>query len=489
MSIRENEYGSLPDKYSKYIMLQEICQVFYPQQNMNFNQAYNYILSLNNLPRKEYMSDPRHCGWYLLRLQFFLNLIGNPERKIPHYIHVTGTSGKGSVTAYLHSILQASGKTVGSTYSPHPTIITERWKVGKHYMTKKEFADIVEYLKPKLDEYIAKTPYDMLSFFEVTEAIGLLFFVRKKVSWAVMEVACGGRTDSSNIIPWKDAAIITNIGVDHIGVLGRNKAEIAYEKAGIIKRGAPVFTMEKDEKMLEIIRKECKKNSAKLYLSHPTPYALRPTTDIGHMAYDVGKMKFSYQNENYSIPCLGAHQIRNAILCIEIAQHLGISRQSIKKGLSRVQQPLRMEVVSKNPLIILDGAHNPDKMRTTVDTLHHYITTSPHHSDTRRNVNLLVGFSGDKNVAKMIKQLVSLKPKTIAVTRNTTNPFRKVADPQSTSKQFKKLLPKTKIKIFLDPKTALAWSKKQTKKDEILLVTGSIFVSGELRPQFKVKKK
>lgn len=421
------------------------------------------------------MSDPRHCGWYLLRLQFFLNLIGNPERKIPHYIHVTGTSGKGSVTAFMHSILQASGKTVGSTYSPHPTVVTERWKVGNNYMTKKEFTEIVEYLKPKLDEYIAKTPYDMLSFFEVTEAIGLLFFVRKKVNWAVMEVACGGRTDSSNIIPWKDAAIITNIGVDHIGVLGRNKAEIAYEKAGIIKRNCAVFTGEKNKKMLNIIKRECKKQRVSLKISN---FKFLISKQLPNESI------FNYKGCEYSLPCLGTHQIKNAILCIEVAKHLKISQEIIRKGLRQAHQPLRMEIISKNPLIILDGAHNPDKMRTTVDTLHNYITTSLHHSDTRRNAHLLVGFSGDKNVAKMIRQLAALKPQTIAVTRNTTNPFRKVADPANVAKQFKKLLPNSKIKIFLNPSDALAWSKSKTKTGDILLVTGSIFVSGELRPKF-----
>lgn len=452
------------------------------QQIVGFLQAYNYILSLSNLPRKEYMTDPRHCGWYLLRLQFFLNMIGNPERKIPHYIHVTGTSGKGSATAFLHSILQASGKKVGSTYSPHPTTITERWKVGGRHMTKKEFAEIVAYLKPKLDEYIAKTPYDMLSFFEVTEAIGLLFFVRNQVTWAVMEVACGGRTDSSNIIPWKDAAIITNIGVDHIGVLGNNKAEIAYEKTGIIKRNCAVFTGEKNKQMLNIIKRECKKQRVSLKISN---FQFLISKQF------LNELIFNYQNDEYMLHCCGSHQIKNAILCIEVAKHLKIPQQAIQKGLERTRQPLRMEIVSKNPLIILDGAHNPDKMRTTINSTDALQCVSP------SNLHLIVGFSADKNISKMIKQLATLKPKTIAVTRNTTNPFRKVADPQSISKQFKKLLPKTQVKIFLDPTAALAWSKKHlpgeaqraksgAKKGDTILTTGSIFVSGELRPQFKV---
>jgi len=197
---------------------------------MNFTEAYNYILSLSNMPRMEYMKEGNMCDWYLKRMQFFLDLIGNPEKKIKHYIHVTGTSGKGSTVSFLHNILQADKRKVGSTYSPHPTIITERWKVGNSYMTKKEFVEIVKYLKPKLDEYLEKTPYDMLSFFELTEAIGFIFFAQKKVDWLVLEVACGGRYDSSNIIPYKDVAAITNIGLDHVGIIGISARKYAYQR-------------------------------------------------------------------------------------------------------------------------------------------------------------------------------------------------------------------------------------------------------------------
>jgi len=96
---------------------------------MHYTEAYNFLISLNNLPRKEYMADPRHCGWYLKRLQFFLDILGNPEKKIPHYVHVTGTSAKGSVCNMMNSILHASGKKVGLLTSPHPSVILERWKI------------------------------------------------------------------------------------------------------------------------------------------------------------------------------------------------------------------------------------------------------------------------------------------------------------------------------------------------------------------------
>ena len=173
------------------------------------------------------MEDPRKCGTYLKRLQFFLDLIGNPEKKIPHYIHVTGTSGKGSVCAYLESILRASSKKTGLYISPHPTELTERWQINGVQMSKKEFVQIVTELKPKIDEHMRKSPYDILSFFDLTTAIALYYFAQKKVEWAIIEVGCGGRYDSTNVIPYKDVAVITNVGVSPTDILSYTQKKIS----------------------------------------------------------------------------------------------------------------------------------------------------------------------------------------------------------------------------------------------------------------------
>ncbi|HLC70361.1 MAG TPA: Mur ligase family protein [Patescibacteria group bacterium] len=434
---------------------------------MTFNQAYNFVLSLGNLPRLEYMRDPRHTGTYLKRIQFFLDMIGNPEKKIPHYIHVTGTSGKGSVTAYLHSILKASGQKAGATFSPHPTYINERWKIGDHYMTKQEFVDLVTFLKPKLDQYIRLTPYDMLSFFELTEVLGLLWFARNKVKWAIMEVACGGRYDATNIIPRKDVAVITNVGVDHIGIIGNNKREIAYEKAGIIKPRCAVFTSERDKNIRAIFEKECRKNKVKMNVFNAPKFKL--------LASNFSETTFLYNNEKYSLPMFGAHQIKNAILCIEIAKHLKLKYQDIFQGLKKVDQPLRLEIVGHNPLAILDAAHNPDKIKTTVAAIKQLKDI--------KNIYLILGSSENKNTRLMMKHLASLKPKVVYCSRNTMNPFRKVLNPQTMAKELKQLLPNTPTPIYLDPLEAWKVARDRAKKDDLILVTGSIFISGELRGQ------
>ncbi len=415
---------------------------------MNFTQSYNYLLSLQSLPRKEYMRDPKHCSIYLKRLQFFLDILGNPEKQLPHYIHVTGTSGKGSVCLMLNSILTEAGLKTGLSISPHPTCITERWQIGNKQMTKPEFVELIEFIKPKLDEYIRTSPYDMLSFFEICEAIGFLYFKKKKVDWAILEVGLGGRYDASNIIPRKHIAVITNIGLDHTNILGNDKRVIAYEKSGIIKPGCVVFTGEKNKKILEVIEKECKKS-------------------------DVS-MKVCKCVSSKSEP-LSAHQQKNARLASEIAKHLNISDLSIQKGIKKTKLPLRMEIISENPKIILDGAHNPDKIKTTVEAI---TNLKP---KTYTSIRLVLAFTADKNISKMIKQLATLNPKSIACTRYTNNPFRIPANPKDLADKFKKLLPKTKIEIFLDPTDAFTWSKKQTNKNDLLLVTGSMFLSGELK--------
>ena len=485
---------------------------------MDYTEACAYLASLHHIARKEYLADPTDCIVYLKRMQFLLNLLGNPERKIPHYIHVTGTSGKGSVSLMLGSILRVAGKNTGTLTSPSPDGFLGRAEINGRALGKHDFARLATVIKTALEKYATVSPYDTPSPFEVLTALALLYFAEKKVAWAVVEVGLGGRYDSTNIIPWKDVAVVTNIGLDHVALIGPTKAKIAYEKAGIIKPGCQVFTAERDPKVLRVIKKECKKTNTKI---SNIQYLI---SDIRNSILDIGLngTNFIFNGTKYYLPTLGRHQITNAILTIEIARSLKISDAAIRRGLARVQLPIRIEVVSKKPLIILDGAHNVDKMKTTVETMKEMrnetslpVLSSAEARKNRRplslaeerggrgltNVHLIVAFSADKNISAMIKQLASLKPTSIACTHFTCNPFRRAADPAQLAKRFKKLLPRAKIAIFLDPKDALSWSLKKmssrgrnpapsrrsgagARGRNALLVTGSIFLSGELRQKF-----
>ncbi|TAN33605.1 hypothetical protein EPN28_02230 [Patescibacteria group bacterium] len=454
---------------------------------MNFQEAYNYIISLANIPRKEYMADPKHCPWYLKRLKFFLRILGNPEKKIPHIIHVTGTSGKGSVCLMLDSILREAARhraknfgVVGTLTSPHASAIMERWEVNGRPMPKKEFAALVEKIKPKLDQYMRKTPYDMLAYGELATAMALYYFAKKKIEWAVLEVGCGGRYDSTNVIPRKDVAVITNIGLDHTQTLGNTKEKIAYEKAGIIKRGCQVFTMETNKKILRVIEKECQKNHAPLKIVYPLGW-LHSSAKGGLWSQRMHSGSTALWDYGASrLPVLGAHQQKNAALAAAVARSIGISEKAITRGLAKVKLPIRMEVVSRKPIVILDGAHNKDKMQTTVEAI-----SSPfirgRRGGGRGNIHLILGFADNKDYPAMLKQLAALKPTTVACTRFSHNFFRKAADPKILAAKIKKLLPRAKTEIFLDVLDGFSWSKKQAAPSDIILCTGSIFLSGELR--------
>ncbi len=453
-----------------------------PQFNMpkhppRYQNAYDYLISLNNLPRQEYLADKRRPAVYLRRLGFLLNLLGNPEKKIPHYIHVAGTSGKGSVCLMLDSILRAAGKKTGLLTSPHPSAITERWEINGRAMSKQDFIELTSAIKPRLDEYINCSPYDFPSFFEIVTAMGLLYFAQNKVEWAVMETGLGGRYDSTNVIPRKDMAIITNIGRDHLELIGPTTIDVAREKAGIIKRGCKVLTASDRPKILSVIKREAKQQRTNIKILD-IGYSPTPVLPI-LVGGTQGGGQFNYQNTSYCLPVIGRHQISNAILAIEAARWLGIDEKIIKLGLSKVKLPLRLEIVCKKPLIILDGAHNPDKMKTTIETVKNIKILDI------KKIHLVVGFSADKDIKTMLKQLASLKPASIACTRFTSNPFRQVADPRTLARQCRRLLPAADIKIFLDPLEALRWSRGQTKTGDLLLATGSIFLSGELRHKMR----
>lgn len=432
---------------------------------MTFAEAEQFLYSLSNLPRKEYMADPKQCKVYLKRMQLFLDILDNPEQQIPHYIHIAGTSGKGSVGRFLHSIYGADKQRAGLFVSPHPTHITERWMIGNKHMSKAAFVRTVQRIQEALDIYIKTSPHDPPSFFEITTAMGLCWFAEQKVDMAILEAGCGGRYDSTNIIPYKDVAVITNIGLDHTHILGTDKETIAYAKAGIIQKRTPAITQEKNKCVLDVIKKEARSKKTTISIS-------KPVYEVAHSDFDG--TEFVYSDSYYRITALGEHQVRNAILAIDTAEMLGVKKESIMHGLASTIQPVRMEVAQHKPTIILDSAHNVDKMKTTVQTMEKLAI--------KGDLHLIVGFCENKDIRKMITLLTSLKPTSIICTRNTTNPFRKTASLTKMQSLFRKALPKASVDITMTPKQALLLSKKRAKRNDTILVTGSLFISGEIRP-------
>ena len=445
---------------------------------MTYQEAYEYLDSLHNLPRVyRGKNNWQNTPTILKGMHAMLKLDGDPHLKIPRYIHVTGTSGKGSVSLMISQMLIAQGFKVGTITSPHPTKITERWQVNGRSMSDEDFVKTIEELKVVWDTYANEVKFTFPGMASLNTVIALHYFAKQKVDFAVMEVVCGGKNDSTNIIPHKEVAIITNIGLDHLGVLGTNKEVIALNKSGIIKKGCDVITAEGNPKIIHILKLAALKKKARSFEEvDASRYNFLINGEV--LKHDWDGLDFRLHGEEYHINNLGYHQVANARVAIAAAKKLGLSQKAIKTGLENTAFPIRFEVVSQKPYIILDGAHNPDKVRATVASLKSL-------KGKYKNLHLLVGFSDNKDHSSFLEELIALKPKSLACTRFTQNIFRRVADPKKLKNAALKMKPRLKANSFLDPRAALAWSQAQLGPEDLLLVTGSMFLSGELRPIFK----
>lgn len=444
---------------------------------MTYQEAYEYFDSLHNLTR-EYKGKGnwQNSPTIIRGVRLMLKMAGNPELKIPHYIHVTGTSGKGSVSMMISRILKAQGFKVGLVTSPHPTKITERWQINNQSMSEKDFVEMVVDLKPVWDEYIHSANFTFPAMVSLNTIIALYYFAKHQVDYAVLEVTCGGKNDGTNVIPHKDVAIITNIGLDHISILGNTKEKIAENKSGIITKGCNVLTAEHDPKLVKIIEIAAKKKKALSFEEVETDrYGDKNGTIIKQ---DWTGTDFKIDGHTYHLNNLGYHQIDNAKVVIAASKKLGISHEAIKKGLADTEFPIRFEVVSTKPYIILDGAHNADKVKATILGVKNL-------QKNYKNLHLLIGFSDNKDHSTFLKELLTLKPKSLSCTRFTKNIFRKTANPKKLMQAALKINSDLEVAAFLDPQAALLWSQKQAGLNDLILVTGSMFLSGEIRPLFK----
>jgi len=386
---------------------------------MNYSKILEELYSLENVKFKQTLVDMR----------LLLKKIGNPEKKLK-CIHIAGTNGKGSVCAMISSILQDAGYNVGMYTSPHLKKFNERIRINNKLITDK---DIVKYYL-KIKKYATDQ-----TFFDMTTAMAFLYFYDKKVDFSVMETGLGGRLDSTNVIT-PLISIITNVGIEHTEYLGSTIEKIAYEKAGIIKKNVNVITGAENG-ALKIIKTIANKKNSKLVV-------------------------VSNKEINYNLALKGEFQKQNALVVIKAIEalknnnNLIVNENNIKRGLLNVKWPGRFQFIRKN--ILIDCAHNPNGFKTLVKEL--------------KNVNynkliLIVGFSDDKDIKTISKILRPLTNKIII----TKSKNERAYNPNTIKKYFNK-----NSIIINNPKKAMNYAKKIAAKKDLILITGSIFLVGEL---------
>ena len=329
----------------------------------------------------------------LRRMTILLEYLGNPHEEM-HAVHVTGTKGKGSVTLMIAQILREAGVRVGTYMSPHLIHLEERICLDGGMIPGDELVGQINRLLPHLHSCArSEEPFAIPTFFEIFTAIAWNYFRQSAADVAVMEVGLGGRLDSTNIIR-PDVCIITNVSLDHTAQLGDTLPQIVAEKAGIIKSGVPVLTAVSHRESLRVISGKCRELNAPLYVLG---------REIGLETGDEFAVTLGRRTvRNLSLKLAGEHQRRNAALAVAAAFVLSdsfpvIDAGAIRAGLKHVTLPGRIDVVRRNPTIVVDGAHNVASLECLLDTLRDEF-------DYRR-LHLVFAVAEDKDVQGMVRHI------------------------------------------------------------------------------------
>jgi len=467
---------------------------------MIYAEAKDYLDSLINYEKKPFW--PYKESLKLERLAEFLKVLNNPYQGL-NYLHIAGTKGKGSVCAFVSHILREAGFRVGLYTSPHLSDFRERIRIlekdqkslpvrqiGKikdqkdefeGMITEREVYNLVERLKPSIEKFNIDSRYGPLSFFEVYTTMAFVYFKERKVDFSVLETGLGGRLDATNVVKPLICGI-TPISYEHTQKLGSTLKEIATEKAGIIKNQKSkirnqkliVVSSPQEEEVAEVIRKRCEETNAKLYEVGKNIFFEDKGFDGLYQNFNVYGIFSEYQNLRTRL--LGKHQVINAATAIGIIEALRfykvfISSEAIREGLINTLWPGRLEIISKDPLIILDGAQNSASAKALKEAIKRFFNY--------RRLILILGISKDKDIQGVCNELSEISNEII---------LTKADNPRATDPEIIKLKIKNQeSKIFLtkNSKEAIEIAKSKVERDDLILITGSLFLVGEAREILK----
>ena len=357
---------------------------------MNVNEAIEYIHSV-------YWKGG-HFG--LDRVLTLLEKMGNPEKKLK-YVHIAGTNGKGSTASMTASILQKAGYRTGLYTSPYIYRFHERIQINGEQISDEDLVAITEYVKPLADS-MEQSPME----FELVCAIAFEYFVRKQCDIVVLEVGLGGDYDATNVIECPEVAVITNIGLDHTDVLGNTLEEIARTKAGIFKEGGDAVIYRGLPSVEQVFEDVCREKHISLKKADFDGLRLKAHSLDGQV-FDCGDRK------DLVLPLLGDHQLHNASVVLSVVDTLiakgwNISEENIRDGLRDVSWPGRFDIVSREPLFIIDGGHNPQCIEALVKNIEDYLTG--------RKVIALTGVLEDKDYGDMYQPVIPLVDSFVCIT-------------------------------------------------------------------------
>lgn len=393
------------------------------------------------------------------RMRQTLALFNHPENQFPS-LHIAGTNGKGSTAALLHNILQQAGYRTALYTSPHLESFTERIRIGHEEIAQTEVVSLADEIWHCTAE--ANVP---LTFFEFITVMAFIYFARNRVNVAVIEVGLGGRLDATNVVT-PLVSVITTIAKDHEAYLGPDELSIAREKGGIIKPRIPVICGKVSEPVTAVLQEIARlRESPAYFLGTSFSFLLKNESLFDYIGI---KQNLS----GLALALRGRHQLANASLALAalelVNEYFPVPQVALRYGLETVQWPGRLELISERPLVILDGAHNPEGVRALADAL----------IELRqgRKIKLLFATMADKEWQLMLEILAKLADEIIF----TRVSMERSADPELLAKNIPVPIPS---RVIQDSQTALAALLDRAQPDDILVVAGSLYLLGEVRPR------
>jgi dihydrofolate synthase/folylpolyglutamate synthase len=429
---------------------------------MTGKEAIRYFADFPAFSPKEIAGGRQKMDLESLRI--LLLRLGNPQDQLK-FVHIGGTNGKGSVSAFLHQILLESHLVCGVFNSPAIDHFTEQMRVGTEEISLEELGKITEKIK-KISDEMETEGIRRPSQFESVLAVAFYWFLQRKCELVILEVGLGGRDDATNVIQESELTILTSISRDHTELLGDTLPQIAAVKAGIIKPGGSVLLYPQREGVRKVIAQACERTGAKLF------EAKMPKLICKDITKEKYRIKFDLDGEKYRISLLGIYQANNAAMAVQAAKLLQskgwkIEEDAIRRGLEETKWPGRFEWMSDHPVVLADGSHNEDGVRALAESLNWWF---PGHK-----ITFVAGVLADKNYPMMMRQLIPMAEAfyTVMPPNPRALSAEKLAEFLRAEGSIKRIQPCASV--------SEAIRNARDTKPEILCVLGSLYYVGEAR--------
>ena len=423
---------------------------------MNYEKAMNFIQNTNKFGSVLGLDNIREL----------LERLGNPQDQL-RVVHIAGTNGKGSTLAFLAGIFRESGYRAGRYVSPASFSYEERFRINEENISKKDLCFYMEKIKNVAEEMV-KDGLSHPTMFEIETALSFLYFLDKKVDVVLLETGMGGRLDATNVVKKPIATVIASIGMDHMQFLGDTLEKIASEKAGIIKEGCPVISYDNTKEVNEVIKNKAKQMHAKVTFVN--------SAGIRVLQESLNGESFSYRSsdgrwyEKIEIPLLGRHQINNAALALEtlnvIKNYYCISDFQTEDGMRKTIWRGRIEILEREPMVICDGAHNPDGAKSLLSFLQNNFTN--------QRLIYIMGVLSDKDYEQMVQILAPAADKIYTVAPDNPRALSSRELCNCISKYHQNVEKRQRLA------ECLSEVRQKAEKDDVIIICGTLSFQNEL---------